>query len=208
VGLGLAAYLLGRIFSISSVEFASHLPLVTGLLLILCGSATVKALWFPLIYIAFLVPLPGSFVDAITGPLKHWISSIVVELLFLTGYPVGRSGVIITVGQYQLLVADACSGLHSMISLAALGTLFVYMTGRNSMLHNVLMVISIVPIAFVANIFRVIILVLITFHLGDEAAQGFLHGLAGIVLMLLALLLFFALDAFLALLLSLRGRTL
>jgi exosortase B len=203
--LGLAGYVVGRIFAISSMEFASHLPVVAGLLLVLKGRSAVRVLWFPLLYIIFLVPLPGSFVDAITGPLKHWISAIVVELLFLAGYPVGRSGVVITVGQYQLLVADACSGLHSMISLAALGTLFVYLMGRPSRVQNALMVVAIIPIAFIANIFRVMILVLVTYHLGDEAAQGFLHGFAGMVLMILALLLFFALDAVLALVI--QGRT-
>ena len=97
-----------------------------------------------------------------------------------------------------MLVADACSGLHSMYSLSALGTLFMYIMGRTSRLHNAIMVASILPIAFAANIVRVMILVLITYHLGDEAGQGFLHGTAGIVLMLVALACFFALDALLA----------
>jgi exosortase/archaeosortase family protein len=64
------------------------------------------------------------------------------------------------------------------------------------------MLASILPIAFVANIVRVIILVLVTYHLGDEAGQGFLHGAAGMVLMLVALGIFFALDALLRLVLK------
>ena len=86
-----------------------------------------------------------------------------------------------------MLVADACSGLHSMYSLSALGTLFMYIMARRSRLHNAIMLASILPIAFVANIVRVIVLVLITYHFGDEAGQGFLHGAAGMVLMLVAL---------------------
>jgi exosortase/archaeosortase family protein len=93
----------------------------------------------------------------------------------------------ITVGQYELLVADACSGLNSMFSLAALGALFIHIMGRASRLHTILLVLSIVPIAFVANIVRVISLVLITYHFGDAAGQGFLHGAAGIALMIGAL---------------------
>jgi exosortase/archaeosortase family protein len=77
---------------------------------------------------------------------------------------------------------------------------------RPSRLHNALMLISIPPIAFVANIIRVMILVLITYHLGDEAGQGFLHGGAGMVLMLVALAGFFALDALLATVLGRTGR--
>ena len=145
-----------------------------------------------------MIPLPGIIVDAVTGPLKQWISAIVVELLYYVGYPISRNGVVLTIGQYQMLVADACSGLHSMYSLSALGTLFMYIMARRSTLHNAIMLASILPIAFVANIVRVIALVLITYHLGDEAGQGFLHGAAGIVLMLVALVCFFALDALLA----------
>jgi Transmembrane exosortase (Exosortase_EpsH). len=104
---------------------------------------------------------------------------------------------VLTIGQYQMLVADACSGLHSMYSLSALGTLFMYIMARRSKLHNAIMLASILPIAFAANIVRVIALVLITYHFGDEAGQGFLHGAAGIVLMLVALVCFFGLDALL-----------
>ena len=199
LALGLAAYVFGRVFNISSIEFASHVPIVAALLLLLRGPGALRVAWFPVLYLIFLAPLPGSLVDAVTQPLKHWISVIVVEALHGVGYPIARSGVMITVGQYQLLVADACSGLHSMFSLAALGTLFMYVMDRPSRLHNAIMVATIVPIAFAANIVRVIVLVLVTYHLGDEAGQGFLHGAAGIVLMVVALLLFFAVDSLLAL---------
>jgi exosortase/archaeosortase family protein len=151
-----------------------------------------------------MIPLPGFLVDAITGPLKQWISTIVVELLYRAGYPIANTGVMLTVGKYELLVADACSGLHSMYSLTALGTLFMYIMARARVLHNALMLVSILPIAFAANIVRVVVLVLITYHLGDEAGQGFLHGFAGMVLMLVALAGFFALDALLARLLRRR----
>ena len=122
------------------------------------------------------------------------IADIVESLLYIAGYPIARSGVILSIGPYQLQVADACSGLHSMFSLSALGTLFMYMMGRKTKLHMGIMLASILPIAFVANIVRVITLVLVTYYLGDEAGQGFLHGAAGIVLLLVALVLFFFLD--------------
>ena len=195
--LGLLLYVFGRAFSMASVEFFSQLPVVAAALLLIKGPRALRAAWFPVIYLIFMVPLPNSLVDAITGPLKQWISDIVETLLYAAGYPIARTGVILQIGQYQLLVADACSGLHSMFSLTALGTLFMYITARKSRLHNALMLASILPIAFVANIVRVIILVLVTYHLGDEAGQGFLHGTAGMVLMLVALGIFFALDSLL-----------
>jgi len=196
--LGLFLYLVGQVFQISILEFGSQPFIVGGILLLLKGSAATRVAWFALFYFIFMIPLPGIIVDTVTGPLKNWISAIVVEILYRVGYPISRNGVVLTIGQYQMLVADACSGLHSMYSLSALGTLFMYIMGRTSRLHNAIMVASILPIAFTANIVRVMILVLITYHLGDEAGQGFLHGTAGMVLMLVALVCFFALDAVLA----------
>jgi len=196
--LGLFIYVVGRVFQISILEFGSQPFVVAGILLLLKGTAATRVAWFALFYFIFMIPLPGIIVDAVTGPLKNWISAIVVEILYRVGYPISRSGVVLTIGQYQMLVADACSGLHSMYSLSALGTLFMYIMARTSRLHNAIMVASILPIAFIANIVRVMILVLITYHFGDEAGQGFLHGTAGMVLMLVALACFFALDALLA----------
>jgi exosortase B len=196
--VGLLLYVLGRSQDISILEIGSLIPVLAGVMLALRGWPGIRAAWFPLLYLIFAVPLPGILVDAVTGPLKNWISYIAENLLYHAGYPIGRNGVTLTIGQYQLLVADACSGLHSMFSLSALGLLYMYITARKSVAHNVLMLVSILPIAFVANILRVIILVLVTYHLGDAAGQGFLHGAAGIVLMVAALLLFFCLDFVLA----------
>ncbi len=195
LALGLALYALGRTAGVSSVEFASQIFVAGAVLLLLKGRQALRMAWFPVFYLVFMVPLPGTLVDALTEPLKHWISIIVVDVLHAVGYPIGRSGVMITVGRYELLVADACSGLNSMFSLAALGALFIHIMGRKGRLHTALLVLAIVPIAFAANIVRVISLVLITYHFGDAAGQGFLHGAAGIVLMLVALAAFFALDS-------------
>ena len=192
--IGLFFYFVGRVFDISILEFGSQPLVVAGALLLLRGTSAVRVAWFPLVYFIFMIPLPGVIVDAITGSLKGLIANIVESLLYVVGYPIARSGVILSIGPYQLQVADACSGLHSMFSLTALGTLFMYMMGRKSSLHLGIMLAAILPIAFVANIVRVITLVLVTYYLGDEAGQGFLHGAAGMVLMLVALLFFFFLD--------------
>jgi exosortase B len=197
--IGILIYAVGRLFSISIFEMGSQIFIVSAILLLLKGTKAWKLAWFPVLYILFMIPLPSILVDAITGSLKQVISDIVTSILYAAGYPIARSGVMITIGQYQLLVADACSGLHSMFSLSALGTLFMYIMGRKSLIHNGIMLASILPIAFVANICRVIVLVLVTYYLGDEAGQGFLHGAAGMVLMLTALLIFFALDKLLTL---------
>lgn len=192
--IGLGLFVIGRVLDISILQFASQIPVLLGVLLLLRGWGAARAAWFPLLYLIFMIPLPGLLVDAVTGHLKQWVSVIAEELLYAAGYPIGRNGVMLTIGQYQLLVADACSGLNSMFSLSALGLLFCYLMARKSVVHNVVMLASILPIAFAANIVRVIALVLITYYMGDEAAQGFLHGTAGMVLMIVALIAFFSLD--------------
>ena len=196
-GLGVFVYFVGRVFSISVLEFGSQPLVVAGALLLLKGVPALRLAWFPVLYFIFMIPLPSILVDAITGSLKVWIANIVEALLYAGGYPIARSGVILSIGPYQLQVADACSGLHSMFSLSALGTLFMYIMGTKSRLHNAIMLAAILPIAFVANIIRVMTLVLVTYYLGDEAGQGFLHGAAGMVLMLVALMFFFLLDGLL-----------
>ena len=193
--LGMLSYVFGRTFDITSVEFLSQTIVVAAVVLLIKGRATIQIAWFAILYLIFMVPLPATFVDAATGPLKQWISAIVVDMLYIAGYPITRTGVLIGIGAYQLLVADACSGLNSMFSLTALGTLFMYITGRSDRWHNGIMLAAILPIAFVANILRVLALILITYHFGDAAGQGFLHGAAGILLMLVALGLFFILNA-------------
>ena len=202
--LGILLYGIGRVFSISSAEFMSQPLVVAALILLLKGPAALRVAWFAVLYLMFMVPLPATLVDAVTGPLKQWISVIVVDGLYAVGYPISRTGVSVTVGQYQLLIADACSGLNSMFSLAALGTLFMYIMARRNWLHNGIVLAAVLPIAFCANIVRVIALVLVTYHFGDEAGQGFLHGAAGLLLFLVALALFVALDLCAAVFLSVK----
>ncbi len=192
--LGLFVYFVGRVFNISILEFGSQPLVVAGVLFLMRGPSAIRVAWFPLLYFIFMIPLPGIVVDAITGTLKSVIANIAESILYTAGYPIARSGVILSIGPYQLQVADACSGLHSMFSLSALGTLFMYLMGRKSKLHLAIMLAAILPIAFVANVIRVMTLVLVTYHLGDEAGQGFLHGAAGMLLMLIALVCLFLLD--------------
>lgn len=195
---GLLAYIVGRPLEVPLFEIGSLIPVCGGVLLALRGWRALRALWFPLLLVVFMIPLPGIFVDAITGPLKHQVSAIAEQVLYAAGYPVARSGVLITIGQYQLLVADACAGLHSMFSLSALGLLFMHLTARRSLLHNAIMLASILPVAFAANVVRVLLLMLITYHFGDAAGQGFLHGATGIVLLVVALACLIFLDTILA----------
>jgi exosortase len=158
------------------------------------GLSGLRNFWFPIVFLVFMIPLPGSVIDALTGPLKQYVSIVVENMLYNMGYPIARNGVVLSIGYYQLLVADACSGLNSMFSLSALGFLYLYVMQYRNWFRNSLIFASILPIAFAANVVRVIIITLVTYYWGDEAGQGFIHGFAGIVLFIVALVSFMIWD--------------
>jgi exosortase B len=200
LGLGALFYVVGRSQGIPLFEVGAQVPTLVGLLLILKSRAAVTRLWFPLLFMIFLIPVPGFILVALTGPLKHEVSVIVEQLLYLAGYPIARQGVLLSIGQYQLLVADACSGLQSIYSLSAMGLFYIYLTQRGEWRRTACLLACIVPIAFAANIIRVLLLVLLTYYLGDEAGQSFLHDFAGVILFVTAILLLVLLDSGLTLL--------
>ncbi|BCL74670.1 hypothetical protein JHS3_04060 [Jeongeupia sp. HS-3] len=193
-GTGLLLYVVSKSQDIQFLAVFSQFFVFAGLALALGGWRCLRVLAFPLFFLMFSAPLPGALVDALTGPLKHFISGIAEQMLYGAGLPVTRSGVILYVGQYQLLVADACAGLHSLFSLAALTCLYLYLQQYRSRWRNLVLLALAIPFAITANLIRVIILVLITYYLGDAAGQGFMHGLAGMVMFGSALLLILGTD--------------
>jgi exosortase B len=194
---GLLLYALGRSQDILLFEIGSVIWLLVGLILLQYGPAALKAQWFALFFMLFMVPLPGAVVDTVTMPMKMAVSYAAEHVLYWVGYPIGRSGVILQIGQYMLLVADACAGLHTLLTLEALGLLYLNLVRRDSAIRNIGLAILIVPISFTANVIRVMALSLITYHFGDAAGQGFLHGFAGMVLFMSALLLIISFDTLL-----------
>nr|WP_052286288.1 exosortase B [Methylobacillus flagellatus] len=194
---GLLLYILGRSQDIAPLDIASQIPVFAGLLLIFRGYSGLRALWFPLFFLIFMVPLPGVFLDAVTLPMKIAVSYVAENILYWIGYPISRSGVILQIGQYQLLVADACAGLHTLISLEALGLLYLNVVKHDSFIRNVILGILIIPISFTANVIRVMVLTLVTYHFGDAAGQGFVHGFAGMLLFVVALILIISVDTLL-----------
>ncbi|MDE3012277.1 MAG: exosortase B [Pseudomonadota bacterium] len=202
----LLLFVVGTTQDILLMTLLSQILLFAGLILITVGLRALTVMAFPLLFLTFMFPIPPSILDLLTQPLKGGVSWATDVILYRLGYPIARQGVILAIGQYQLLVADACSGLRSLVSLSALGVLFIYITARPSRLHNLLMLASIVPLALLANLVRVIALVLITFYLGDEAGQGYLHGTAGMVMFMVAMLGLIGWDSLLARVLPGRPR--
>ena len=195
IAVALLLYVFGRSQRILSAQTLSVVFMLPGLILLLRGPRQLLAAAFPLFFMIFLVPLPSTFVDAITQPLKLAVSSVATSILFALDFPIARTGVIVQIGKYQLLVAAACAGLHTLFSLEAMGLLYLNVVRHTSLLRNIALAILIVPISFAANVIRVMVLALITYEFGDEAGQGFLHGFAGLVLFMTALMFIIATDS-------------
>ncbi|UVW29927.1 exosortase B [Massilia sp. H6] len=195
LAVGLVLHLLGRSQNILMFEVGSILAVMAAIVLLKFGGKTLGVLWFPFFFMLFMVPLPGELVAAVTMPMKMAVSWATEAILFGLGYPISRSGVVLQIGQYQLLVADACAGLQTLLTLEALGLFYLNLMRHPSAFRNIGLAILIIPISFAANVIRVITLTLITYYFGDAAGQGFLHGFAGMVLFVTALMLILAVDS-------------
>lgn len=189
-----AALILFRTAAVIELEVYALYALFVAVLYSYIGARALQILWFPLFYLLFAVPLPDSLVAALTNPLKMWISESAVSLLHFVGYPIASAGVMIQIGQYQLLVAAACAGLNSLITLTALTLFYVYLSHRANWRYMVLLIAAAVPIAIFSNMMRVLLLILITYHGGEAAAQGFLHNFAGMTTFAISLATIYLLD--------------
>ena len=190
----LPLFALARITQIVELEGYLMYGVLLVVLYSVIGGPAMRHLWFPLLYLAFIFPPPETVVAAITTPLKMELSRISVAFLNGLGYPIGAEGVRIYIGQYELLVAAACSGLNSIISLTAISLFYIYIRHQANWRYAALLVLFILPVALAANFLRVVILILLTYHAGEAAAQGFLHNFAGIFMFAIALAVIFGLD--------------
>ena len=186
-------YAIGRSQEFFQFEIGSQVPLFAGIVLVLLGRSGLRKLWFSVIFLAFIVPAPGSLLNEILVPLKKVVSTIVAQVLYSAGLPIARDGVVLYVGHYQLLIADACAGLNSMVALSAIGILYVYLAGYRRWLPNAILLGAVLPIAFVANVLRVMGLVLVTYHYGEDAGERF-HDYAAYAEVVVVFVAFFFLD--------------
>jgi EpsI family protein len=189
------SYALGQWQNFILLELCGFLLSAMAATLIIGGGRLLEHLGYPLFLMLFAIPYPSWAIDYLTIPLKVGISKLSVDLLYIFGYPVAESGVVIALGPYRLMVQDACSGLHSLIFLTALGVMYIYLTEPRKAWHRFLLILSLVPIAIFANFVRVILLLLITYHLGDAIGQSYWHDLAGLLLFLSAFFCLYSLDS-------------
>jgi len=187
-------YFVARVSKIIELEgYLMYFVLVVTLYSAI-GWRALKIMWFPLFYLLFIFPPPETLVTIITNPLKIALSEWAVGFLYLVGYPIASAGVTIQIGQYQLLVADACSGLNSLISLSAIALFYVYLRHHANVRYSLLLFLAVVPVAVFANLVRILFLVLLTYYGGEAVAQGYLHDFAGITTFMTALISIFLID--------------
>jgi exosortase len=184
----LLLYAYARAFGILTLESAALYAALVLLAVYYWGPATVRRLWFAIAYLGFLVRPPAGLVAELTQPLKIWISDSAVSLLHIFDYPVASAGVRIQIGQYELLVQQACAGLGSIFSLFAICLLYVHLVRRADPLRSTLLLLAVIPVALGANYLRVVILILLTYHAGNNIGQGFAHDAAGLLTFVLSLL--------------------
>jgi len=178
------------IASITAKQWLQLLGIYVCLVLLLgnmIGWRQMLRLRIPILYLAFVIPPPDNLVVPLTHTLKDLVAGGSIGLLGALGYPVARDGVLLYIGQYELVVAAACSGMNSIVSLTAIGLFYVYLLHRANARYAALLAVLMVPVALFANAVRVVALLLLTYYGGDATGQGILHDAAGLFIFLVAL---------------------
>lgn len=191
----LLVYMVGRAYDLISLETAGVYGFGVAVLHDRFGLQALLRNWFPIFYLGLLLPVPGWMLDQFTAPLKLMVSTLAAALVAPLGIPLYQEGVTMTVGPYQLLVEDACSGLNSLIGLIAITLFYIYLLRNAGWRYSLFLVCLIVPVAIAANVVRIVVLILLTYYFGDAVGQGFLHVTAGLFLFALSLLLMFLIDS-------------
>ncbi len=170
---------------------SSLVVLLAGMLLSLFGTAVFRIVSLPLAYLSFMVPIPYIIYDALAFPLKMFVTKVSVMTLKAVGVVVLRDGNIIMFPATTLEVADACSGIRSLISLIALAVAYAFVI-RIASWKRLVLVCSAIPIAVFTNSMRVIVTGFLAQYWGEKAASGFFHEFAGLAVfgMAMALLVF------------------
>ncbi len=185
LGLGVLALTIGRLgVELTAMRTGFILTLI-GLILLLLGRKVFEVLTFPLLFLFLMVPLPQSLVNVIAFPLQLTAASAAVESLHWLGVPALLEGNIIHLAHSELFVAQACSGLRSLMALLTLGVVFAYFLQRGTA-KRVIIVLSTIPIAIFVNAVRVALTGILAHTYGEEAATGFIHDFQGLITFFLA----------------------
>ena len=190
LSVGLLALLVGLIGAELYIQRASLIVVLSGLILLILGWKYLWMLSLPIGFLVFMIPLPAIIVNSIAFPLQLFAAQTASFCLFSLGIPVLREGNLIMLASTTLEVAEACSGLRSLLALLALGTAYGYFS-TNVIWKRWMLIILSVPIAIVANAIRVSGTGILAHYFGAEAAEGFYHTFEGWLIFLVAFVLLF-----------------
>lgn len=201
VGLWLLAFclLLYVTSFIGSITFFCRLMLVASLIAIVwsnMGTAMFRILAFPLCFLFFMIPIPDTLLGLVSFPLQLIATKISANLIGYCSIPVYREGNMLFFLNTQLEVAEACSGIRSIMSLTMISTIFAYIS-PGAKWQRVVIILAAIPIAFLANILRVTGTGILAHFHGDKVARGFLHDFSGFTVFVFGLVMLFALYAIL-----------
>ncbi|HDQ41826.1 MAG TPA: exosortase/archaeosortase family protein [Desulfonatronum sp.] len=196
--LGLCQLLLGWLGTEYFNMRISLVVLLCGMTLYWFGTRVFAIMALPLLYLALMVPIPYIIYDAAAFPLKLFVTHVSVAALKIMGVVVWNEGNIIMFTNTVLEVADACSGLRSIMSLLALAVAFAFLT-QKSHVKKAIIIASAVPIAVLTNAMRVIVTGVLAQHWGAQVAEGFFHDFAGFAVFAVAMVLLLALGGLLSL---------
>ena len=192
LGVSLCLYTYSAINEFLFLQTFSFVCAVWALFAIKFSKQTVQQLKFPLVYLLFLIPPPRLVIDTLTTPLKVISTQGSFYLLKMAQLPVEVRGAILKVGEYELFVADACSGWRSVVTLLALGALYAHRQ-KTTPAKKWILFASVIPIAILANIFRIFLTGCLSHFFGVKYAEGFFHEFSGAVVFLVGV---FGLIAF------------
>ena len=206
LGLGLLMLLVGSLGAELYLQRSSFLVVLSGLVLLLLGSRFLRVLLFPIAFLFFMIPLPAIVMNELAFPLQIFAAKTAAFCLFNFGIPILREGNVIVLAGTTLEVAEACSGIRSLQALLALGVFYAYFSHR-TMWKRWLLVILSIPIAIIANAFRVSGTGMLAHYFGPEAAEGFYHTFSGWLIFVLAFVLLLLCDLLLSKLVRSNDRT-
>ncbi len=185
LGLAFIVFAAGTLGGVLVLPRASVIVLLLGAILWIGGWRWTRELLFPVLFLFLMLPIPNVLLNKIAFPLQLFAAGVAEETLFLLEIPVRRMGNIIYLPHTQLEVAQACSGLRSLLALVTTGVVFAYFFGR-TWPQRVLIVAASIPIAILVNAGRVAATGLLAHRYGMEVATGFFHTLEGFGMFALA----------------------
>lgn len=191
--LGLCVLLVGVFGAELFLSRVSLLALGAGLVLFFLGWEYLRAVLFPLLFLILMVPIPAIIFSQITFPLQILASKLSASLLPFFGVPVFREGNVINLPAMPLEVAEACSGIRSLLSLTTLAIMYGYLVEKRVVIRVALALCSI-PIAVAANALRIVGTGLLVQYWDPAKAEGFFHAFSGWLIFVVSLLMLFGLH--------------